>query len=508
MKILAKMKKIGGLMLALASVFVMSACQKDFLDRKAQGSYDQNNYPYPGGSGPYDEFLNGAYASLRSYDVTVMPFVSAVSIRSDDADKGSTPADGPESLQMDNLTILPSNGLTNALWLGHFDLVGKSNYVLDRVENDPNAATPAPLKVEAQAQARFLRAYSYFMMVRLFGRVPIIDKVTTGSASQSNIPQSTPAQIYPFIEADLQFAAANLPLSYDPKFVGKITSGAANGLLAKVYLTQKKYAAAMAAANAVMTSGQYNLSVSYSTIFNEEGENSKESVLEVQATADAANPTANGSQHANVQGVRGTGAWDLGWGFNIPSTSLEAAYEPNDPRKARTILYAGGTSLFNEAIPSGLPNPRYNNKVYTNPARRASVGNRFGWWMNVRLLRYADVVLMYAEAANEVGGAANIASALTALNSVRARARAGNAAILPNVVTADQETLRQAIRRERRVELGMEYDRFFDLVRWGIAAQELQAQGKNFVTGKHELLPIPQTQIDLSKGVLTQNSGY
>ncbi len=264
----------------------------------------------------------------------------------------------------------------------------------------------------------------------------------------------------------------------------------------------------MAAANAVMTSGQYNLSVPYTTIFNEEGENSKESIFEVQATADAANPTAFGSQHATVQGVRGTGAWDLGWGFNVPSTSLEAAYEPNDPRKPRTILYTGGTTLFGEAVPAGLPNPRYNHKVYTNPAKRASVGNRFGWWMNVRLLRYADVVLMYAEAANEVGGAANTTSALAALNSIRARARGGNSAILPNVVTADQETLRQAIRRERRVEMGMEYDRFFDLVRWGIAAQELQAQGKNFVVGKHELLPIPQTQIDLSKGTLTQNPGY
>lgn len=486
----------------------MSSCQKDFLDRQAQGSYDQNNYPYPGGSGPYDEFLNGAYASLRSYNVTVMPFVAAVSIRSDDADKGSTPADGPDALQMDNLNVLPSNGMTNALWLGHFDLIGKANYVIDRIENDPNPLTPEPLKVEAEAQARFLRAYSYFMMVRLFGRVPLIDKVTTGTASESNVPQSGPAQLYPFIESDLQFAAANLPASYDAKFIGKITSGAANGLLTKVLLTQKKYAAAMSTASAVMSSGQYSLSVPYNTIFNEEGENSKESILEVQATADAANPTNNGSQHAQVQGVRGTGAWDLGWGFNVPSTSLEAAYEPNDPRKTRTILYTGGTTIFGEAVPAGLPNPRYNQKVYTNPVKRASVGNRGGWWMNVRLLRYADVVLMYAEAATEVGGAANITSALNALNSVRARARGGNAAILPNVVTADQETLRQAIRRERRVEMGMEYDRFFDLVRWGIAAQQLQAQGKNFVVGKHELLPIPQAQIDLSKGTLTQNPGY
>ncbi len=508
MKILYKMKKIYGLVLLSALVSVMGACQKDFLDRKAQGSYDQDNYPYPGGAGPYDEFINGAYASLRSYDATVMPFVAAVSIRGDDADKGSTPADGPDALQMDNFTLTPSNGMANALWLGHFDLVGKTNYVLDRVKNDPNPNTPADLKLAAQAQARFLRAYSYFMMVRLFGRVPLIDSITTGSASQSNIPQSNSAQIYAFIESDLQFAAANLPSSYDAKFIGKATSGAANGLLAKVYLTQKKWGPASNAASMVMNSGMYNLTVPYATIFNEEGENTKESLFEVQAYADAANPTSFGSQHANVQGVRGTGQWDLGWGFNVPSTSLEAAYEAGDPRKARTILYTGGTSLFGEAIPAGLPNPRYNNKVYTNPARRASVGNRFGWWMNVRLLRYADVVLMYAEAANEVGGTDNTTKALAALNSVRARARGTNSTILPNIVTVDQSVLRDAIRQERRVELGMEYDRFFDLVRWGTAAQVLQSQGKNYVAGKHELLPIPQSQIDLSKGILTQNPGY
>ena len=115
---------------------------------------------------------------------------------------------------------------------------------------------------------------------------------------------------------------------------------------------------------------------------------------------------------------------------------------------------------------------------------------------------------MYAEAANELGGTANKTNALAALNSVRARARGGNNAILPDVTTTDQTAIRDAIRHERRVELGMEHERFFDIVRWGIAADVLQAQGKTFIVGKNELLPIPQNQIDLSKGVLTQNPGY
>jgi hypothetical protein len=165
--------------------------------------------------------------------------------------------------------------------------------------------------------------------------------------------------------------------------------------------------------------------------------------------------------------------------------------------------------LYGEVLPVALPNPRYNNKVYTNPVVRSTVGNRFGYWMNIRVLRYADVVLMYAEAANEVGGSTNLTNARNALNSVRLRARNGVAGILPDVTAADQISLRDAIRKERRVELAMEHERFFDIVRWGIAQAAMGAAGKsNFSSSRDGLLPIPQTQIDLSAGVLTQNPGY
>lgn len=349
------------------------------------------------------------------------------------------------------------------------------------------------------------------MLVRLFDRVPLIDTFFQDPAAQNNIPQSSAAAVYTSIENDLNFAAMNLPLSWDAKFVGRVTKGAALGILAKVYLTQKKWALAMSTANQVITTAQYDLSTPYAKIFSEEGENSKESIFEVQARADANNTTAQGIQYTGIQGVRGAGAWDLGWGWNSPSTFLDAAYEADDPRKARTILYTStattpGITIYGEVTPVGLPNPRYNHKIHTNPAVRATVGHRFGWWMNVRILRYADVVLMYAEAANETG---NTAEPLEKLEMVRARARAGNNAILPRVTAADQTLLREAIRKERRVELAMEHDRFFDLVRWGIARSALQAAGKTaFNENRDVLLPIPQTQIDLGKGLLTQNPGY
>jgi len=506
------------LALIATMMFSSTGCQK-FLDTQRQGEYTTEDYPYPSGSGPYDVFLYAAYNDLRSYGVHATGFFLATSVRSDDADKGSSPTDGgADASSMDLFPVLPNNGFSNGMWTAYYTFIAKCNTVLQNVETNNNIVATDAQKLQAQAEARFLRAYAYFNLVRFYGRIPLIDKVL--AVDQYNVPQSQPAQIYAFIESDLQFAAANLPVSWDKKFVGRSSKGMANGLLAKVYLTQQKWAAAMGAANMVMTSGQYDLSTPYNTIFGETGENSKESVFEVQATASASVPTDNGIEAIQWQGVRAPGDWNLGYGWNVPNTNLENAYEANDPRRSRTFLYRNTATtlaspnpyktVYGETTPTTWENPAYNHKVYTNPAFRALYNNRAGRWMNMRVLRYADVVLMYAEAANEVGGAGNITAALAALNSIRARARTGApAGTLADVVTTDQAVLREAIRKERRIELAMEHDRFLDLVRWGISGTVMPNAGRpNFLASRDNLLPIPQAQIDLSKGVLTQNPGY
>ena len=500
--------------IALIALFTLSTvgCKK-FLDTQRQGEYTADNYPYPGGSGPYDTFIFGAYKDLRAYDVHVFGFILSTSVRSDDADKGSTASDGgANALTMDNFPVLASNGLVNGMWTGYYTFINKSNQVLKQIAQNKEIIATDGQKIQAEAEARFLRGYAYFNMVRLFGKIPLINKVLP--IDSLNVPQSTPAQIYAFIESDLQFAAANLPPSWDAAFAGRATSGAANGLLAKVYLTQKKWSAAMATANMVMTNGQYNLNTPYNDIFGEAGENSKESVFEVQATSSATERESNGVQSTQFQGVRDGGIWDLGFGFNVPNSNLEAAYELNDPRKERTFLRRSTGSVtyktvYGENTATTWENPVYNHKVLVNRSYISRYGFNSGYWMNLRILRYADVVLMYAEAANEVGGAGNTTLSLAALNSVRARARAGVAGTLPNVTTTIQADLRNAIKRERRVELAMEYDRFFDLVRWGDSQFALTSSGKtNFNATRDNLLPIPQAQIDLSKGLLTQNFGY
>lgn len=511
MKILNQ--KIIGSGLLLAVLLTISPGCKKLLNTQRQGEYNTENYPYPGGAGPYDTYLFGANKDLRAYDVHVFGFILATSIRSDDADKGSNPLDGgSNAISMDDFPVLPSNGIVNGMWTGYYSFITKCNVVLDQIANNKAIVATDAQKIQAEAEARFLRGYAYFNMVRFFGNIPLIDRVL--KPEELNVAQSTPAQIYAFIENDLKFAGANLPASWDAKFVGRATSGAANGLLAKVYLTQQKWALAMGAANSVITNGQYDLSTPYDKIFGETGENSKESVFEVQATASASIQTNNGVQTTQFQGVRDGGIWNLGFGFNVPNSNLEAAYEAGDPRLARTFLRRSTATttyktVYGENTATTWENPIYNHKVYVSQSFRSKYGYNSGWWMNLRILRYADVVLMYAEAANEVGGTANTTISLTALNSIRARARNGNATLLPNVVTTDQTQLRNAIKKERRVELAMEYDRFFDLVRWGDSQSALSAVGKvNFSAIRDNLLPIPQAQIDLSKGLLKPNPNY
>jgi hypothetical protein len=432
--------------------------------------------------------------------------VAVHSIRSDDADKGSSVNDAADAENyFDNFQYTKDIWLLNDYWGDHYKLIGLANNVISDI--DSAKKTDAPTLIN-RAEAKFLRAYAYFDLVRAFGEVPKIDfKVT--NAAQANIKKSTVPEIYALIDADLQDAVTYLPLSWESKYIGRVTKGAANGLLAKAYLYRQNWSAALAAAKAVINSGQYNLNTPFNKIFTEEGENSTESVFEIQALKTRTQDF--GIQYATVQGVRGAGAMDLGWGWNTPSQNLATSFETGDPRKDATLLYSGQVNQpYGELIPAAtadVPRPFWNKKVYSNPAYRTANDDKQSRGYNLRIIRYADILLMAAEAANEIGGAQNTTDALNYLEMVRARARGGNNAILPKVTTTNQVQLRDAIRKERRAELAMENDRFYDLVRWGIAKDVFLALGKNY-QDKNRYLPIPQPEVDKSAGVLKQNPDY
>jgi hypothetical protein len=246
----------------------------------------------------------------------------------------------------------------------------------------------------------------------------------------------------------------------------------------------------------------------YADIFTQASENGVESLFEIQAAAYPGPVAGPGASPYNmVQGVRGVP--NLGWGFNRPSDNLVASYENTlDPRRKATIINEG------DLLPDGTQvqdNPqilyaRYNKKAWV-PSHTGLQDNGPG---NIRILRYADILLLAAEALNENNKQAD---ALIYLNQVRKRARDSSPVplpgLLPNVTVTDQAQLRERIYKERRIELAMEQHRWFDLLRWGRAASVMQAVGKtNFVAGKNELLPFPQTEIDLTGGKIVQNLNY
>lgn len=497
---IAYSKGLKGITLGI-SILLLSSCGKEWLGGNPLGQLTEDDIP----AGSLEGQALGIYANLRSEGTSGLPYIALHNIRSDDADIGGGPGDeagaGPI---FDNFGYPKDYWLINNYWANHYSLIATSNNLLATADSLTTVTDKTALNV---AEAKFARAFAYFNLVRTFGEVPKIDfKIV--NQEDAIVPKSTVAEIYALIDADLQNAVTNLPLNWEDRYKGRLTRGAALALQAKTQLARKSWAAALAASTSVIQSNEYNLSVPYNMIFREESENSKESIFEIQALY-TQNNTGLGITLASRQGVRGAGAFDLGWGWNVPNERLLAAFETDDPRKDVTVLYSGRVNTpYGEAIPAGLDRAYWNKKVYTNPSIRQSTGNLQGDWFNFRVLRYADVVLMAAEAANELGGAANIDLALKYLEMVRARARANNTAILPPVTTRNQEQLRQAIRHERQVELGMENERFYDLVRWEIDLETMHEAGKTSYQKRHRLVPIPQPEIDKSGGVLKQNPDY
>jgi len=283
---------------------------------------------------------------------------------------------------------------------------------------------------------------------------------------------------------------------------GRATQNAARAILAKVYLYQKKWADVLTQTNTIITSGDNNLSTPYSEIFTEANEYGPESVFEVYCDEKPAQQIYLGSQFGQIQGIRGVP--NLGWGFNAPSQVLMNAYEVGDPRKLASVIANGDVIEGVKVNADASSYQFFNKKAYTRLSERGVFGRApeaQAQWLNIRIIRYADVLLMHAEAACELG---NTTEALAKLEIVRERARAGNTSILPKTTTTDITELRAKIHQERRIELAMEWERFYDLVRW----DEAKTVIPNFVVGKHELFPIPQTEIDRSSGLIIQNPGY
>lgn len=479
------------------------SCSDSFLEEMPKGKWHKGNYTDENEIDAkilVEAKLAEAYGTLRSWPFAWVG-LAMNNYTSPDAEKGSTPSDGGSITEFKTMSYTADNSQIEDYYKMCYKCITYSNEALALINTLPQS--DAAIKNRYFAETLFLRSVMYYRLAQAFGGVSYIDKVL---AVGEQIPaRSSREEIWMHCETDLLSAIPHLSSRMDLKASGnsgRATQNAARAVLAKVYLYQQKWEDVLIQTESIIASGDNDLSTAYTDIFVEAHEYGPESIFEVYCDEKPDDKIYLGSQYGQVQGIRGVP--NLGWGFNAPSQVLMDAYEEGDPRKAATVI-ANGDVLDGRTVKADAAGYKFfNKKVYTPASERGVFGRHpfaQGQWVNIRVIRYADVLLMHAEAACESD---KTDDAIAKLEMVRNRARGGNSDILPKITTTNKQELRKKIHFERRIELAMEWERFYDLVRWGEAKSVIP----NFVASKHELFPIPQKQIELSGGVLTQNPGY
>lgn len=492
------MKKINIKKISILLIIVCFtiSCSDDFVDVQSSA---ENSEDYFNSEEDYQNALIGAYDMLQSTYLNVL----LGEIASDNTLAGGESATDVIGIQeVDDMIHSPLNAQLRDIWGWMFSGVNRANYILEFQEK-----TDFTGKNEVLAQARFLRAYYYFELVKWFGDVPLIVDKRFQFGSQFDVDRTPKSEVYAQIELDLIYAADNLPYTQSEK--GRITKGAAQALLGKAYLYQNKFNEAATVLENLIVNGPHDLVADYNSIFEHVGENNIESVFEVQYTElEGAGfgclQCSEGNVAVGFSGVRNYAGPDFtsGFSFNVPVQEVVDAFETGDVRKDVAILDIDAWSSSTGAtFSTGFEHTGYFNRKYIPRTRSADAqGDRnLTNPNNYRSIRFADVLLMAAEAFNRRSNSDDT-KAQTYLNRVRERAF-GNAS---NNVTLTGSALTDAIYHERRVELVGEGHRFFDLVRTGKAAQEING----FIAGKHEVFPIPSIEIQLTGNRWTQNPGY
>lgn len=489
------MKK--SIIIILAALAAISC--NSLLDIRTEASMPSAGLDY---SKPENVFMpvSAAYASMRLSEGWAQNYVGVMEIVSDDADKGSTEADGPTVAQLDKFTYGPDNNNIEAMWNYFYNISSAANYAIESMDKFAEAITSEAGQqtvAECRGEAKIIRAYAYFNLVRLFGTVPIIDRtMTADELATANAKQ--PDAVYTFIYKDLDDAIAVVPDSYSD-YKGRYNKYTAMALKAKVALYRKDWNEAARLTDLIIASGRYSLMSRFKDAFNIENEGGAESLMEIESS-DMGQSTGGMPlcYYAFIQGPRGGKEPFQGWGYKVPSQKLIDFFDARGDvvRKKVTLLVRGETTAEGDLVSESCTNQYYNGKVYVPTRTNNRSFNAYGLDHNMRIIRYADVLLMFAEAmANDA--AITPTSGYTAdmaLGEVRARAGlAATTATLDNIYD------------ERRAELALEENRFFDLVRWGKAAEVLGPLG--FTAGKNEVFPIPSAQRQLNP-FLPATPGY
>ena len=471
---------------------LFTSCKK-FLSVDPPYAQDAENYFRT--PDDFDRALTGAYDMLQGSFMSLW----IGEIASDNSIAGGESVNDSQGLhQIDNMTHGGVNNELRNIMRWNYTGITRVNYIMENKDN-----IDFPEKQHVLAEARFLRAYYYFELVKFFGDVPLIIDKRLGIEEAQQLPRTPKSEIYAQIEEDLQFAISVLNPVAAQK--GRATKGAAQALLGKAYMYQNKFSEAATILDEVRNSGLYSLIPNYGDLFSVSNENNSETVFDIQYTGLEGGGYGcliclEGNAAPGFQGIRQYNGPIYGDGnsYNLPTQELYNAFSPIDPRRGHTILDIEAfiaaqpdPSSITYAIGAGGHTGYYNNKYIKRQGEIGLPDNDLTSPVNYRVIRFADVLLMAAEAHFHLG---NNLTAQQLVNQVRVRAG------IPGISVQSLND----IYKERRFELSGEGHRFFDLVRTGQAAQFISG----FIPGKHELFPIPQVEIDLAGGNWQQNSGY
>ena len=494
-KFKSTMKKyiLKSLTIALTLVFSTS-CTDEFVDIDPVYSLDSENYF--NSESDYNNALIGAYDMLHSSYINVL----MGEIASDNTLSGGEAAtDTPGIQQVDEMTHTAVNANLKNLWDWMFAGVQRCNYILEFKDK-----TDFANRNQVIAEARFLRAYYHFELVKWFGAIPLKGDKRFSLNDEKTIPRSSVDDVYATIESDLLFAVQYLNPTAAQS--GRATKGAAQALLGKAYLYQNKFAASAAILDQLIATNSYSLVANYNALFEHSGENGPESVFEIQYTdAQGADfgclQCSEGNVAVGFNGIRNYNGpfFDGGYSFNVPTQEAYNSFEVGDNRKNVAILDIEAWATANSAtFGTGYKHTGFYNRKYLARKGDTNIGDQnLTNPNNYRSIRYADVLLMAAEAHNRSG---NDVKAKDYLNLVRRRAFGDT----NHDITATGTALTDFIWNERRVELMGEGHRFFDLVRTGKAAGKITG----FTPNKNEIFPIPFEEIQFSNGNWQQNTGY
>lgn len=498
------MRKIKYIVAALFGIFALNSCDTQDLELTNPNTLSPETFFKT--SAQVESSVNAAYANLQTRGLYARNLAFAMDLMGQDA-LGNPQLEGNKKPFQD-FSFNAGNDIIQYYWESCFLGISRANFVLDNAEKInalPNSVLSQELKNKFLGEAHFLRAYYYFLLVNRFGDLPIYKTSTI-----VGLARSPKTEVYKLITEDLEFASKNL-LSKNTEVKGRATKEAAYAYLGKVLLYEKKYNEALTAFNNVTGYSLEDKGNFYNN-FMEETEHGKESIFEIEFNEnngvgnkwdDAGNSGGTGFAESTL---RGQEYGNLSW-FNVyPSDNLLASYEAGDLRFGDTFYVPGSKYLIggtrtmtadNFGTSAGLRKAGW--KKYQNYYKKEDEATQSS--INFKVMRYSDILLMKAECENQRDGGSQTA-AIAYIKEVRDRAG------LLTTIAPTKEAVFAAIVHERKVEFAGEQSRFDDIIRWGIAATELQGTG--FTTGKNELWPIPNRETSSNPNIKPSNNnpGY